>query len=118
MDSLRKGKVFTSESITNVIRSVTDTREYSEQANKLRQVYLFAGGARRAADLVEFYAEVGYDHLIPAYAKYEWSCVQYYNLDVYCVFLLLSFLVLYCSYKLLRCCCRPCFSPRKKPKTD
>jgi len=29
-------------------------------------------GVVRAAVLVEFY-EVGYEHLIPAYAKYDWS---------------------------------------------
>ena len=119
MDSLRQGKVFTSENVTNAIKTITETKEYREQANKIRQIFLFAGGARRAADLVEFYAEVGYDHLIPAYAKYEWSCVQYYNLDVYCVLLLLSFLVLYCSYKLLKCCCKCCCSSSlSKPKVE
>jgi len=30
-------------------------------------------GVVRAAVLVEFYEEVGYKHLIPAYAKYDWS---------------------------------------------
>ena len=113
-----RGKVFTSENVTNAIKTITETKEYREQANKIRQIFLFAGGARRAADLVEFYAEVGYDHLIPAYAKYEWSCVQYYNLDVYCVLLLLSFLVLYSAFRLLKCCCcRVCCSS-KKPKQD
>ena len=42
-----------------------------------------AGGSEKAADLVEFYEEVGYEHLVPAYAKYEWTWVQYYSVDVY-----------------------------------
>ena len=118
MDSLLGSSKITAELVTSVLRTISENKTYSEQAKKMQKIYSFAGGARRAADLVEFYAEVGYDHLIPAYAKYEWSCVQYYNLDVYCVLLLLSFLVLYSAFRLLKCCCcRVCCSS-KKPKQD
>ena len=105
MESLRGGKAFSAEKMTQVIRTITETREYRERAEKMRKMYLFAGGAKRAADLVEFYAEVGYDHLIPAYAKYEWSWVQYYNLDVYSLLSLLSFLLIYSAHKLIKYCC-------------
>ena len=37
---------------------------------------------------MEHYSEVGYDHLVPAYAKYDWSWVQYHNVDVHAVILL------------------------------
>ena len=93
-DSLIHGRVFTSENLTNLIKTVTGNKKYGEQANKFRKIFRFAGGAMRASDLVEFYAEVGYDHLIPAYAKYEWSWVHYYNLDVYSLLSLLSFLLI------------------------
>ena len=81
-------------------------------------MHLFAGGAKAAADLVEFYSEVGYSHLVPAYAKYEWSWVQYYNFDVYCLLLFLSCLLIYCSYKLLKCCLRLCCCRSKKEKVE
>ena len=115
MESFKQGKAFSAEKITQVIRTIAESQEYRERAKKVQKMYLFAGGARRASDLVEFYAEVGYDHLIPAYAKYEWSWVHYYNLDVYSLLSLLSFLLIYSGYRLIKCCCSCC---KKKPKTD
>ena len=108
--SILDSRVFTSENVTSIIKTITETERYSEQANKLSKIFRFAGGARRASDLVEFYAEVGYDHLIPAYAKYEWSWVQYYNLDVYSLLSLLSLLLIYSAYRLIKCCCKCCYS--------
>lgn len=58
---------------------------YKERVSRMSKILKKAGGSCKAADLVEFYAEVGYDHLKPAYVKYQWSSVQYYNLDVYAV---------------------------------
>ena len=107
-DSLVHGRDFTPENVTNIIKIITETKMYSEQAKKFRKLFQFAGGAKRAADLVEFYAEVGYDHLIPAYAKYEWSWIQYYNLDVYCLLSLLSLLLIYSTYRITKCCCHCC----------
>ena len=109
-DTLKQGKEFSPENITKAIRTIAETSRYCEQAKKLRRIFRFAGGARRASDLVEFYAEVGYDHLIPAYAKYEWSWVHYYNLDVYSLLSLLSFLLVYSAYRLIKCCCKCCCS--------
>ena len=79
---------------------------------------MFAGGAKRASDLVEFYAEVGYDHLIPAYVKYEWSWVQYYNLDVHCLLLLILLSVTYISCRVVKCSYRICCSKCNKMKKD
>ena len=118
IDSLRQGDKFTSENLTIAIKTITETKEYSEEAKKIRKVFKFAGGVKRAADLVEFYSEVGYDHLIPAYAKYEWSWVQYYNVDVYCVLSLLGCLLFYVFYRSLKCCCKCFCSKAKKPKSD
>ena len=112
----RTKNLITAEFIAGAIKSIAENRTHSEHAKKMQKMYSFAGGARRASDLVEFYAEVGYDHLIPAYAKYEWSWVHYYNLDVYSLLSLLSFLLIYSAYRLIKCCC--CKRCRKKPKVD
>ena len=118
MDSLRQRNTFTSENLTIAIKTITETKEYTDQVKKIRNVFKFAGGVKRAADLVELYSEVGYDHLIPAYAKYEWSWVQYYNVDVYCVLSLLGCLLFYVFYRSLKCCCKCFYSKAKKPKLD
>ena len=118
IDSLRQGDKFTSENLTIAIKTITENKEYSEEAEKIRKVFKFAGGVERAADLVEFYSEVGYDHLIPAFAKYEWSWVQYYNVDVYCVVSLLGCLLFYVFYRSLKCCCKCFCSKAKKPKSE
>ena len=55
---------------------------YRETIRKLNMIFKEAGGVERAADLIEHYHEVGYDHLVPFWAKHQWSTVQYYNLDV------------------------------------
>ena len=90
---------------------------YTFAAEKLRKVFIQAGGAERAAELVEFYADVGYDHLIPAYAKYEWSWVQYYNVDVYGIILCFICACIYCSIRLCSCICRVFFKFGQKVKT-
>ena len=82
--------------------------EYREKARQLRKIFLQAGGVERAADLVELYADVGYQHLVPAYVKYKWSEVQYYNVDVELVLCVLVADVIYCTAKLCKCCCHHC----------
>ena len=94
-----------------------DYGDYRENVRKLQKVFRAAGGAKRAADLVEFYSEVGYDHLIPAYAKYNWSWVQYYNADVYALLMAILLLTIYCWYKMIKCLCNRCCRPRKQ-KSD
>ena len=59
----------------------------------------------RAADLLEFYSEVGYEHLIPSYVKYNWSWVEYYNVDIY---ILMALIVSVPSYLVYKLACR-CF---------
>ncbi len=40
---------------------------------RMQMAFEMAGGVDRAADLVEYYWEFGYSHLVPSYAKYNWS---------------------------------------------
>ncbi len=115
--SIQSNKL-TAEKITESLKTVTTDASYGESIARLRGRYTFAGGVERAAELVEHYSIVGYDHLIPAYAKYEWSWIAYYNVDVK---ITLLFLVCVCMYALCRCCkcyCNYCFCERKKAKKD
>lgn len=101
------------------IRASVETiasREYLREAQRLRKISLQAGGVERAADLVELYADVGYQHLVPAYIKYKWSWVQYYNADVWLVLGVLGASVICCTVKLFKCCCRMIGS--RKVKSD
>jgi len=100
------------EMITEAIKTVNG-EEYRSRVRKLQKMFLQAGGAERAADLVEFYEEVGYDHLVPAYVKYEWSWVQYYNVDVYALLLTCALLVVFIIYKAVQHCCCKCWNTKK-----
>lgn len=96
-----------------------DTEEYQCKVSRIQKVFRVAGGVKRAADLVEHYEDIGYAHLIPAYAKYEWNWVQYYNVDVFAV---VVFLLLLASVCLKQCCCggicKRCCSSKTKQKTE
>ena len=91
---------------------------YKLAAEKLHKLFIQAGGAERVAELVEFYTEVGYDHLVPAYAKYEWSWVVYYNIDVYAILSSFILVCIYCSIRFCCCICRVAFKHGQKDKTD
>jgi glucuronosyltransferase len=82
-----------------------DSGGYYENARKLSKILKHAGGARRAAELMEYYADVGYDHLIPAYIKYRWGWRQYYNLDVYGLLLAVLGILVYVSCRIFRFFC-------------
>jgi len=51
-----------SQQITNAVTSISENEEYSKQARKIQKMHIFAGGVKSAANLVEFYSDVGYDH--------------------------------------------------------
>ena len=81
---------------------------FRNNAERIRMLFRRAGGVNRAADLVEFYAEVGYDHLIPAYIKYDWSWVQFHNVDVCATLLGVACVVVYVLVRVCRCVLRRC----------
>ena len=81
-----------------------DSGDYHIRVNKLRKIFHHAGGVTKAADLVELYAEVGYDHLIPAYARYRWTWIQYYNVDVCGLLLVIGGMAVFGTFRLCRCC--------------
>lgn len=92
--------------VTNILLPIIGS--YRSQVSRLQRAFHFAGGVETAAKLVEYYHEVGYDHLIPAYAKYEWTWVQYYNVDVYIVIVTTLAVLTYCAIKLCCCVCKRC----------
>ena len=96
-----------------------DEGSYRANVAHLRKIFVASGGVERAAELVELYEAVGYNHLIPAYAKYNWSWVQYYSVDVY-LFMGVIIIVL-ASFLSFCCCCmcrRVCGSSTPKEKAD
>ena len=106
----------TAEQITKSIQEI-DSGDYWENVHTIQKMFVQAGGVEKAADLVEFYAEVGYDHLIPAYAKYQWSWVQYYNADVYAILIVCALITVYLWFRVVKCICSRCCGS-KKHKTD
>ncbi len=103
----------TAEKVQMAIETVASP-EYRKAADKLKKIFVQAGGADKAAELVEFYQEVGYEHLVPAYAKYNWSWVQYYNVDVYAILLGIFLLVLSLFFKVIGWAVRRCSARKTK----
>ena len=107
----------TAERLTESITTVS-TSPYREAAERLQKILANGGGVERVAELVEFYASVGYEHLIPAYAKYNWSWVEYYNVDV-CTLLCTTFVVIvFITYRACICTVRKCSKSIFKKKQE
>ena len=79
----------TQETVSNAVGKV-GSGIFQNKVNKISILLKKAGGARKAADLVELYADVGHEHGIPAFVKYKWNWVQYYNVDVRALLLLVA----------------------------
>ena len=105
----------TSQTIKESIETI-ESGKYHEKAQKMSQIMKRAGGVDKAADLVEFYVNVGYDHLIPGPVKYKWSWIQYYNIDVHVTLLCIILIIMYCIVKVCKCCCRCCCLKEKHKK--
>ena len=102
-----------SQTIKKSIKTI-ESGEYHKKAQKMSQIMKKAGGVDKAADLVEFYVNVGYDHLIPGPVKYKWSWIQYYNIDVHVTLLCILLIIMYCIVKVCKCCCRCCSKEKLK----
>ena len=94
---------------------VIGTELYRKSLKKVQRIYKKDGGASRAADLIEFYSDVGYEHLIPSYAKYNWTWIEIYNVDVSFVLILALLVTSYLTYQCVcRCCLALCFKRKNK----
>jgi glucuronosyltransferase len=94
------------------------TGEYRSKVAKIQKIFRMAGGAKKAADYVELYANVGYAHLVPAYAKYQWNWVKYYNFDVYAAMLAILTVFLLSLRACCKCICKRCCSGSRKQKRE
>ncbi len=106
-------KTLTDSIVADAITSL-DRGEYRFKIKAIQKMFRLAGGTKRAADLVEFYEDVGYDHLVPAYAKYQWSWVQYYNADVYTSLIVLMMFILLIIVSCCKLVYKKCSCSKKK----
>ena len=108
----------TESSVFEAIKQINEGA-YRKNIERLKKSFVDGGGRERAAELIEFYADVGYSHLVPAYAKYDWSWVQYYNIDVYLAVTLILVFMSYLTVKCCRCVCKSVLCRRfSKEKSD
>lgn len=104
---------------------VKEKDQFKENAKKMSGLFKAAGGVKKGADLVELYAEIGYKHGLPSFICYEWNFIQYYNIDVWCVLVILLLIGLMgcrlccgCFCRRFCCCCCWRQSKENKAKTD
>ena len=110
-------KRLTADMIKHSIETI-ESGEHRKKAELIRKLFLSAGGVNRAANLVELYTSAGYDHLIPAYVKYNWSWIEYTNIDVYCVMSVCLGIIIYLTIVVSRCCFKCCCNKSKKEKKE
>ncbi len=58
------------------------TGKVDANLSRVSKIFQQAGGVEKVGDLIEHYMDVGYDHLVPSYVKYNWSWIEYYNADI------------------------------------
>ena len=108
------------ETLRKAVASLQE-KVYYDNVNKISVLFKAAGGVKRGADLVELYAEVGYEHGLPSFVRYQWGFIQYYNIDVWIVLGLLLTLSFIGCRKLCKrhCCCSRCWMRKEaKRKTE
>ena len=93
------------------------TGGYNEQVRKVSHLLRAGGGAKKGADLVELYADIGHDHGIPSFIRYKWNFIQYYNIDVWLVIVSSVIIIIWCCSKICKCC-RSCCCGHQKIKQD
>ena len=101
------------EKVTSSLKML-ESKGFRERVWRISEILKEAGGSKRAADLVEFYATVGYDHLIPSYVKYRWPWIKYYDVDVYICVLFVCIIPIV----LFKLFCNHCGSCWLKQKND
>ena len=94
---------FSSQQVQESIFQI-DAQGCRDKAQKMRRLFLQAGCTKTAADLVEYYEAVGWEHLIPAYAKFNWSWIHYYSVDIHLFLVTVVSSLLLCLYKVVGLC--------------
>ena len=104
------------DALAQAVDHVVISESIHHQVTKISRILQASGGAKRVADLVELYNDVGSDHGIPAFVRYDWNWVQYYNADVWFVILSVIIVMAWGIKKLCKYCC--CSRATKKTKTE
>ena len=104
--------------VPQVKQAIQDVKDNNcrEKAKKVSRIFKAAGGASKAVELIEYYHEIGYDHLIPAWSKYNWNFIQYYNLDVYVLLGVVMCLFTIVVNKVCLCCKKRSYQKTLKTK--
>ena len=95
-----------------------EAHDCRKKAKKVSKIFRRAGGASKAVKLIEYYHEMGYDHLVPSWAKYNWTFIQYYNLDVYVLLGVVFYVLLFVSRRTCLFCYRKRSCFKKTIKAD
>jgi glucuronosyltransferase len=104
------------EDFLSKIRLVMSNSSFAKNAGRLKILQRHAGGAKKAADIIEMVVDSGcsVDHLVPFVHTLPWY--MYYNLDIYFIWMM----VIMIFYTFLRIisdiCWICCFCANKKPK--
>ena len=97
-------RYLTASDITVVVETLRSTK-YTQMAKKMSKILSHAGGTKKAADLIEYYLEVGYEYLVPANSTdYQSNWMAFYNIetDIYALSILTLLTVVCCCLKCLR----------------
>ena len=121
-----KRKEVDNEKLSNAVETilVKEREQFEDNTRKISALFKAAGGVKKGADLVELYAEIGYEHGLPSFIRYDWNFVQYYNIDVWCVLVVLIVLGLIGCRLCCKCFCRRfcgcccCRQGKEKRKND
>ena len=92
---------FTASDITVAVETLRSTK-YIEKAKKVSKIFSHAGGTKKAADLIEYYVDVGYEYLVPAnLTEQQWNWMEFYNIetDIYVLTMLILLIFVCCCLK-------------------
>ena len=86
---------FTKDSVADAINTI-DIGSHRARLQKLQKMFKLAGGVNRAVILMEYYADEGFAHLVPAHVNCNWNWIQYYNADVWLFVCTIVMFILWC----------------------
>ena len=101
------GSTITKEGVISAVHELREDK-YAKSVEKMQKIFKASGGVEKVVELIEYYHDVGYNHLVPVFIKYNWSAVTFHNLDVkltlIILLLLLGSLGCLCLKNLYKCC--------------
>jgi MGT family glycosyltransferase len=90
----------TASELSGKLGSMLQDSNFVKNAEIVSTMMRAAGGVKRAADLIDMSAQVGYDHLVPPFEKHDF--IARHDIDVY---IAVSMLFACLAAVVRRCCC-------------